>query len=64
MERRSFLKKAGLGAAATATAASGTAAFAADGPSVRWRLTCVCQLTLYVLVGPGTKVRWRVLGTC
>ncbi|MFP5483684.1 MAG: twin-arginine translocation signal domain-containing protein, partial [Gammaproteobacteria bacterium] len=36
MERRSFLKKASLGAAATATAASGTSALAADGPSVRW----------------------------
>ncbi|WP_414675763.1 TRAP transporter substrate-binding protein [Limnobacter sp.] len=60
MERRSFLKKAGLGAAATATAASGTAAFAADGPSVRWRLTSSFPKSLDALWGAAPQLAKRV----
>lgn len=60
MERRSFLKKAGIGAAATASAATGAQAFAADGPSVRWRLTSSFPKSLDALWGGGPNLAKRV----
>ena len=60
MERRSFLKKAGFGAAATTAAATGAAAFAADGPNVRWRLTSSFPKSLDALWGGGPNLAERV----
>jgi TRAP-type mannitol/chloroaromatic compound transport system substrate-binding protein len=56
MERRSFLKKASLGAVAGTVAATGSAVFAADGPSIRWRLTSSFPKSLDALWGAAPQL--------
>ncbi|MCY1505267.1 Alpha-keto acid-binding periplasmic protein TakP [compost metagenome] len=52
MQRRSFLKRAGLGAVATGAAVSAPA-FAQDMPSVSWRLSSGFPSTLDLRIGTG-----------
>ncbi|NLR73835.1 MULTISPECIES: TRAP transporter substrate-binding protein [Leeia] len=57
MERRSFLKKAGVGVAA---AGVGSAAVAADGPSIKWRLASSFPKGLDTIYGGAETLAARV----
>jgi TRAP-type mannitol/chloroaromatic compound transport system substrate-binding protein len=61
MERRQFLKTAGLGAAATAGAATIAApAIAQSNPSVKWRLASSYPKSLDTIFGGGPHIAKRV----
>ena len=55
MERRSFLKKAGLGVAAAGAATVTAPVIAQDGPTVRWRMATSFPRNLPALYGAATR---------
>jgi TRAP-type mannitol/chloroaromatic compound transport system substrate-binding protein len=60
MERRSFLKQAGVGSVALGAAATTTAALAVEGPVVKWRLASSFPKSLDTIWGAAPQLAARV----
>lgn len=60
MERRSFLKKAGVGAAAAGATAASLPAIAADAPEIKWRLASSFPKSLDTIYGAAPQLCKRV----
>ena len=62
MQRRDFLKKASVGAAAGAAATIAAPAFAADAPTIKWRLTSSFPKSLDTVFGGAEVLANRLRG--